>query len=71
MPSAELGGDSFVRPAGRSIETSSVMGLYEVGDRTGAGGEAGGGTVVSVEVAVICSIAILLRLCVCQFQQVF
>ena len=62
MPSAELGGEFFARPARRSIETSSVMGLYEAGDATGACGEAG--AMVSVEVAVTGSVAILLRLSV-------
>ena len=43
IPSAESGGDSFARPARRSIETSSVMGLYINGDEAGTGGDANGG----------------------------
>ena len=45
IPSAESSGESLARPTRRSIETSSVMGLYDGGDEAGAMGDdiVGGG----------------------------
>jgi len=43
MPNAESGGESLARPTRRSIDTSSVMGLYVDDDEAEVGGDADGG----------------------------